>query len=226
MGGNLPSQNSKMKRHLGVVDLSNRCVETQAQIRMVSDVIALTTSALSRFQGGAEEGKYKDRESEIALDKTLWSACERMQAILNDTTRWDDTFQRKIEKEYNELHELQMVAIDNQRKAAAEVTSPHFRYRPDLKRLVDGRWLVILGDENQLEFAVYGVGTSPQLAMESFDEAFNKGVPPAVVAWCQERETNFESGSKHTKPFPNQQTKHDDKKMDDTRNDTGNSTPE
>jgi len=208
MGGNQPSQNRKMKNP-PAVSLSNRCVETGNQIQNVLQVMGMTATSLANYkrQGYAEdkvEHPLKLSEGELALEKTLWAACARMEKILDDDARWDDTFQRKIEKEYDELHKLQMEAIETQKKAAAEVTSPHFRYRPDLKRLKNGQWMAILGDDTQLEFAVYGIGDSAQMALEEFDNVFIKGVPESVFQFALKREAALNAGTEQP-TFPNQE---------------------
>lgn len=237
---NVEPQRSKKKDEIKQLALSNRCVETAAQIQQVLQVIGLTASAL---QGGmhrpfnmykedeeAETRPLKMTEGQIALEKTLWAACDRMEKILGEDARWSDEFQRKVEKDYDELHKLQMEAIEKQRAAAAEVTSPHFRYRPDLKRLRDGRWLAILGDDQHLEFAIYGIGNSAQLALEEFDSVFLRGVPASVLRWAANREAAFEAGLNHTEAFPNQDQIHekntddDNEKMDDSGNSTGGGT--
>ncbi len=230
MGGNQPSQNTKMKKEKEIpqLALSNRCVETSAQINQVLQVMAMTSASLSNYKRQSfsmfdDEGKsqakhpLKMTEGELALEKTLWSACARMEKILNDDSRWADDFQRKIEREYDELHALQMKAIAKQKEAADEVTSPHFRYRPDLKRLRDGRWMAILGDVEHLEFAIYGVGVSAHLALLDFDSVFRTGVPASVAAYAQQREAALENGH-IVPPFPNKEQTHeknDDTKMDD-----------
>jgi hypothetical protein len=208
MGGNQPSQNRKMKNPPPVT-LSNRCVETGNQIQNVLQIMGMTSASLATFkrQGYTEEKEQhplKMSEGEIALEKTLWAACARMEKILEDDSRWDDTFQRKIEREYDELHKLQMEAIEQQKKAANEVTSPHFRYRPDLKRLKNGQWMAILGDDTQLEFAVYGIGDSAQMALEEFDNVFIKGVPMSVFKYALQREAALDSGTACPN-FPNQE---------------------
>jgi hypothetical protein len=205
MGSGQINQNDPMKKKpFGTVQLSNRCVETQAQIFNVLQVMGMTSSALGRSMFAPEEERSgKMTEGQIALEATLIAACERMDAILKDPARWDDSFQRKVEKEYEELHALQSSTLEAQRKAAAELTSPHFRYRPDLKRLVDGRWMAILGHEDELQFAIYGIGNSAQEALEDFDAVFTKGIPKSLLPYLSEREQALESGEQ-TPPFPKQ----------------------
>jgi hypothetical protein len=207
--------------------LSNRTVETAAQVTHVLHVIGNLAGALSQYQfrpmnlfdvdnGGTPKDPppFKMTEGQIALEKTLWAACDRMEKILGDDTRWDSSFQTKVEKDYDELHKLQMDAIEKQRAAAEEVTSPHFRYHPALHRLQDGNGMAVLGDVKRLEFAVYGIGDSAQRALEEFDCVFRQGIPKNVAEWCQGREQDFES-KRTLKPFPNKEQTHE-KNNDDT----------
>lgn len=228
------NRNSKVKKerteHTQLA-LSNRCVETSAQIQQVLQVIGLTTGALfggrshSMFdEGGVPKEQGKLTEGQVAVENTLRAACERMEKILNDDARWSDDFQRKIEKEYDDLHAQQMATIAAQRAAAAELTTPHFRYRPDLHRLRDGRWMAILGDTEKLEFAIYGIGESAQQAVEEFDCAFLKGVPLSVLQWADKREADIEAGRPAMTPFPNQEQIHEKNNDTEKLDDSGNST--
>jgi hypothetical protein len=203
MGSDTPQQNAPVKKNdkLGQVVLSNRCLETQAQLAMLMNVMALTSGASMARVHGEESGPHKMTEGQIALENTLVAACARADAILADATRWDNSFQTKVEKEYADLHELQMKALEAQRAfseaqraAAAECCTPHFRFRPDLKRLKNGQWLCILGSEDALEFAVYGIGDSAQQSIDEFDTAFTKGVPASVLSWAERREKDLEAG--------------------------------
>lgn len=240
MGGDQPIQNSKMKKNrrepeIKQLALSNRCVETAAQIQQVLQVMAMTSSALFSHRQSLydessvpkEVGHVNMTEGQVAVENTLRAACERMEKILNDDARWSDSFQRKIEKEYDDLHAVQMSAVAAQQAAAAELVTPHFRYRPDLKRLRDGRWMALLGDESHLEFAIYGIGETAQQAIEEFDSVFLQGVPLSVAQWAAKREADIEAGRPAITPFPNSEQTHeknnDIEKLDDSGNDTSGS---
>lgn len=216
MVSNQLSQNSG--KNLPQVRLSNRCLETQAQIMTVLQVMGMASGALGQFLNWKDpEHPLKMTEGQIALEKTLWSACERMQNLLDDSARWDNSFQEKVEQEYDKLTKLQTDTLTAQRAAAQEITTPHFRYRPALMRLVDGGWMAIIGDVDHLEFAVYGVGKTVQAAIEDFDEVFLRGVPKSVMAWCNRREENFETGKPTDEPYPNKEKiNHDDGNLDDS----------
>lgn len=242
MGGEVPSKNPKMKKPNHQLVLSNRCVETQAQIQNLIQVMGLTSSALQTHRPASffsiesgdtpkqSDGPVPMTEGQIALENTLRAACERMEKILNNDSRWDDTFQRKVEDDYDKLHKLQMEMIDGQKAAAAEVTSPHFRYRPDLQRLQNGQWMAILGDAAHLEFAIYGIGDSAQQAMEEFDHVFRTGVPKSLSIWLERRAADIEAG-REPQPFPNQEQnekQNDDntgEQMDGGGNATGSEPP-
>ena len=237
MGGPIPSKNPTMRKQKepqGQVVLSNRCIETQAQIQNVLQIMGTTASALSTHRPtnifGQESGDAPREagpmtEGQIALENTLRNACERMDKILTNDSLWNDEFQRKVEKEYEELHRLQMETIERQKAAAAEVTSPHFRYRPELQKLRNGQWMAILGDAQQLEFAIYGIGDSAQQAMEEFDHVFLKGVPRSLELWLEKRRTDMDDG-RTPEPFPNQTQNtntNDNEKMDSGGDEPSNS---
>ena len=220
MGANQSSQNSK--KVVPQVQLSNRCIETQQQVLTLLQVMGMTSSALAhtyRFDEDGRMTKLELTEGQVALEKTLWNACERMNSLLQDTARWDNSFQDKVEKEYNELHALQIETMKAQHAAAAEIIKPHFQYRPALMRTVNGGWMAILGDVDHLEFAVYGIGETAQAALEDFDAVFLNGVPPSVLDYCQKRVKALEAGEP-VPPFPNTEKTHEP--SDDNLDETGN----
>jgi hypothetical protein len=98
-----------------------------------------------------------------------------------------------------------MVYLDEQAKFAAEMNTPHFRFKPSLMRLRDGRMLAIIGNVDDLDNAIVGVGNSAEEALKLFDETFTYGVPLHVAKYLAERETDLEEGKK-PQPFPKTDT--------------------
>lgn len=241
MGHNQTSQNADMNKNrqppIPQLVLSNRCIETQAQINQLMQVLGMTSSTVGHFVRLSEESKNPMPEGAIAVENALVACCERIEKIMHNDSLWDDTFQRRVEKEYDELHKVHAESIRNQRattaaqlatiqaqqKAAEEVVSPHFRYRPDFKRMRDGRWMALIGDENNLEFAIFGIGTSMQAALDDFDCMFKRGVPLAVAKHLEERANSLEAGT----PVPDYPNENDIKtQLDNGQNQSGGQSPE
>lgn len=208
--------------------LSQREVLTRFQVDTVLSVIAMTLSGMGHFLRSPNDPidsttkiVPSNSEAHIAVENTLQAACARLDQILADEKRWDTKFQDKVEADYEEAHRIQIETYVAQRDAAAEVFSPHFRYRPTLHRLMDGTWCAFLGDLEHMDQGIVGIGQFPREAMEAFDDAFNGIINEKVLAWCKAREHAFEQGTEFTAPFPSQeQTTNDTQTLDPGRIET------
>lgn len=198
------------------IHLASRELTTRMQMDTLLQTIGVTTSALGHFwdlfsrvpeeSEARESAKNLMAEGVIAVENTLRETCERIETILKDNRRWSTEFQDKIEREYDAAYKLQCEVLNAQRAGAEEVLAPHFRYRPTLFRLVDGSWCAFLGDINHMDQGIVGVGNTPQLAIEAFDDAFCGISNPEVIAWCKAREKNLEAGINDEAPFPKTET--------------------
>jgi hypothetical protein len=128
-------------------------------------------------------------EARVAAEATFIKVCSQLESIIDDKQRWGIEYQLALEKMLTEGHELtqkmlraQTAALEAEkqravahRAAAEEIESPHARYRPTLYP-VDGGWLALVGDPNDLENGIGGIGESPEGALKSFDATF-RGKP-------------------------------------------------
>jgi hypothetical protein len=131
----------------------------------------------SRVDGGAV----------AAASVTLANACDRLDAILADTTRWAMDAQDGLEESLKKMYVANTAFLDQQRVASASVVKPSFRFRPSLLR-IEGGWTAILGDARNLDACIIGIGTSPQAAIDDFDEKFLGLSPDDVRQFLQQNE--------------------------------------
>jgi hypothetical protein len=201
------------------IQLSSRELSTRFMVDTCLQVLATAGSIMGQFMRhpmGAEpfqtpetpELTPMDSEAKLACQKTVWSASERLQKILDDDDRWSLEFQKKTEKHFEEVAARQKEVLETQRLAAAqqieltkEFSSPHFRYKPALCKMLDGNWLAILGDVDDINNSLIGVGPTAQIALDAFDNAFIGVLHPATQEWLRQREKNLETGGLDA-PFP------------------------
>jgi hypothetical protein len=81
------------------------------------------------------------------------------------------------------------------------MTTPHFRFKPGLHRLADGRFLAMLGHIDDLDHAICGVGATVEEAMAAFDKVCETGVTLPVAQHLQNREAALDAGVQ-PEPFP------------------------
>jgi len=145
-------------------------------------------------------------EARAAAETTLIKVCDRLDTILDEKERWGIAYQLSLEKMFIESakrsrilaeRQLKMFLMETQkaeaqRDAALEVKSPHFRYKPTLFALKDGGWAAFLGDENDLDHGITGVGASPAEALKAFDMVFSGKMPEHMKQIAQQREKELD----------------------------------
>lgn len=178
--------------------LLHRDLSTNTQLGMLIGVVNAMTGLLLNPEREAETvpGKHlMPGEAKIAAENTFTHACERIDSIVKDSRRWGIEYQIAAEKQYVELINAQTAAEGARRNTAAEIITPHFRFKPNVTRLEDGTWLAYLGDPANLDTALCGIGGNPQAALHAFDEAFSGNLSPETIQRLKQRENELEQTS-------------------------------
>jgi len=202
-----------------VVSLPTRDSVTQFQANTLLGVMGMCLNALTnpmyRYSSTDEEGPKLPGEARIAVENTLIHTCERLDAVLTDSTRWDFKTQDLLESGVIEIQKAQKQLLDVQAEAIKRLDAPHMRYKPTLFRVTSGDWGAMLGDPANLDSALVGIGRSPEEALASFDDLFKGKLPAYMVEWLAIREQTVESGEP-TPPFPNKskETNEQNKNLD------------
>jgi len=116
----------------------------------------------------------------MAASQTFARACDRLDRIIGDESRWQMGGQDTLEKEMRALVQKNIDFLEMQTEASRSVTRPSFKYRPGMLRVAEG-WVAILGDIHNLDQCIVGVGASPEAALENFDKVFTGQHPPDVA---------------------------------------------
>ena len=141
-------------------------------------------------------------EARMSAEATLIKACAQLDSIIEDKRRWGIDYQLELERMYlqntkmsRQLAEQQAKTLqaeqeraEEQRRAALEIQSPHFRYKPTLYPMTDGHWAAFLGDPKDLEHGIVGIGANPGEALKSFDMVFSGTVPEHMKRLAENRE--------------------------------------
>lgn len=217
---------SRKNRHESSPQLSmaSREIVTRYQLDSLMQVLGMSSSVLAHFlrmDPSTDKLTPCETEARISIENTVRSACERLDSIMKEDSRWSMDFQLEAEKKFSEAQVLNNQLLEKQRDAAAEISSPHFRYRPTMLRLVDGSWCAFLGNIDFMEQGVVGVGSSPAEAIEAFDDAWHGVANEKVLAWAKQREKHLETGTP-LGPFPIDQNE----KLDEKTNRDSEGTPQ
>lgn len=128
-----------------------------------------------------------DGGAKAAVEATVINACGQIDEILKDPSRWKLDWHEHLECKLGEIYQQQLAFLRAQTAAVEEIRSPHYVYRPTLAQVADGSYLAFMGDKDDLEHSVYGVGASPAEAMKSFDQAFEGQVPEGTMKWYKKQ---------------------------------------
>lgn len=177
-----------------------RDAATAQQVNTLLGVFGMTMSALNGMAQIDEDAPGREHilagEPRHAVETTFIKVCAALDGILEDKARWSMEQQDLIELQRQELHLANLKFAAAQTHASEEITTPHFRYRPALARSTSGEWLAYLGNVDDLDNAILGVGPTPQHALLAFDAEFT-GAPVSkeLAEWLIKREQDLEAGN-------------------------------
>lgn len=129
--------------------------------------------------GGAMDGGAR-----ASAEVTFIKACERLDSILDDKTRWDLEIQRLLELHLAKLMRDQMVFLQAQTAASLALNTPSYLHQPTIINAGNGDFVALLGDPDKP--ACIGLGKSPAEALADFDKSFVGQTTENQIRWLQE----------------------------------------
>jgi len=174
------------------IQLSMRELATQQQVNTCLQIIGMMITACNVKAQNMEYNessvpsaeKALPGEALVAAENTFIKVCERLDAILDDSARWDSEFQKQVEADYKAAIKLNLESLEAQKKASLEISSPHTRLNPTLVRLKTGDWAAFKGDLNSPTCLV-GIGPTVEQCLFAFDEAFAGRQTPFTHEWLE-----------------------------------------
>jgi hypothetical protein len=183
----------------------NRDAVTQVQIGSLLNVVSVAMAGLLNpayaQMDVSRPATELPGEAKVALENTLILTCERIDEIIKDTSRWSIQAQNTLESNVEAIQKEHLELIKSQTEAVKNLDLPHMKYKPTLMRMDSGNWLAVLGDVEDLDNSLVGIGESPEEALHNFDEIFKGKLPKHIVKWLDERETAVEKEIP-TPPYP------------------------
>ncbi|HSX11621.1 MAG TPA: hypothetical protein VLF94_07905 [Chlamydiales bacterium] len=193
---------------------------TNAQVVTLLNIVGMLLPLLTKPEETIPGKSNPDGNVSDSAAATFISVCNRLDEIVADKSRWNLEFQKNLEQKAEVIHQQNLGVLRTQQAAAAEVISPHFRYRPNVARSPDGGWMAYLGDPTTTN-VILGLGRSPNEAVLNFDSIFKGTVPPYMVEWLAAREQALEE-DQTPPPFPNNTNEN---RLDQKRNRTAKKSP-
>lgn len=154
-----------------------------------------------------------------AAETTFIHVCDRLDKIIEDSSRWGFDTQQGLEKRLSLVYDAQINLLRAQAKLAEEALKPHVRYRPKLIHL-ESTWTAILGDLDDIDNSICGIGNTPQEALDAFDAVFTGHVPPHLIEWLR----LVEAANLRGEPIPPLNNNNNEKQVDRERNNNPETT--
>jgi hypothetical protein len=206
-----------MKRVQQAILMPNREAVNAAQVSLLLNVAQSIVGCLRQPETelGKEQSPEIDGGARLAMEQTLAKACQRLDNILAEDTRWTFEAQQAMEKQLSQMYAQNTNLLRAQTMLAEEALRPHSRYHPRLIQ-INGVWCAVLGDINDIDNAICGIGETPQEALRAFDDVFTGQVPGHLVNWINAVYDARVAGKTPPlyKEFKNEQDKTN--KLDDT----------
>jgi hypothetical protein len=183
------------KRVQQAILMPNREAVNAAQVSLLLNITQSLVGCLRQpeTEMGKEQSPEIDGGARLAIETTIAKTCNRIDNILDEATRWTFENQQAMEKQLSSMYEQNTALLRAQTRLAEEAVKPHARYRPKLYRF-NGVWVAILGDIDDIDSAICGLGDTPQEALIAFDGFFTGQVPEHLASWLQAVEAANRAG--------------------------------
>ena len=172
------NQNQNQKRQT-VAILPAPEVVTEQQIHTALDVLLGLQAwmipdkpGIGEFSSGVPSDFRLDGEAAIAASTTFIKACARIDALLEDGTRWGLDVHKKLQESLEKNYAQQYEFLKAQTEASQALARPFFLMKPEFVQCPDGVFLAYVGDVSIPGSGIMGAGVTPQAAAEDFDLAF------------------------------------------------------
>jgi len=164
----IPEQISSLsgRESVNIVQIHALMVVINAYMAFLSNIRAVNEDP--PIVGGSLDGGVK-----AAAEGTFIQLCNRVDAIVEDSSRWRMDEQNLLEASVLALYSEQREFIQYQRQAVALMQSPHVRFHPVLVHLTEGKWAALLRSDVG-EPSIIGFGETPEAALRDFDLAFTE----------------------------------------------------
>lgn len=163
-----------------LINVVSREDVTHQQVHTVLSIIQTMAGVLSRAPSLDDDEKNPglDGGTSSAAQSTLIRACDRLDSILDDKSRWELGKENELHEAMVRLHDAQANLVRGQKEIAENYRRPSVMFRPSIA-MVEGtgtvpHFIVYYGDIDRAGCSIIGRGPTPEAALLDFDEAFRR----------------------------------------------------
>lgn len=144
---------------------------TGNQLSMLLNAAHMMISCARAPSADEDEGGAKDGGTKSAAEATFIKICDRIDQVLDDSSRWSMENQDTLEKDMSGMLKAQTSTAEMHRRILNHTQLPHFRFHPKLVKLKSA-WIAVVGDLQDRAGSIIAIGLSPQDAFNHFDRVF------------------------------------------------------
>jgi len=152
----------------GIGDVTHQQIVTV--LHVMGSLIPFVLKGAFRSEGEVQEVRELDGGAACAAAASIIKASSRLDAILDDDSRWDVKHvienQDKIRAAVDDQQELLRAQLEHINRPSTKL-NPAVGFQPE-----EGRWVAIHQSPDKNMIPIHGVGATPEEALEDFDRAF------------------------------------------------------
>jgi hypothetical protein len=164
----------RRKPQQAVTVLKSREDVSERQIDILLGMLDRVSHNLTILAGVNTDTHLKvDGGVQTSLEVVAMQACNRIEEILADGSRWNCN---DFDKAFTQILAVQKASeefFQQQTKSSASIQLPSFIYKPTIIR-ANGKFFAYIGDPNTLGMSIFGEGKTPAEAIADFDASFLK----------------------------------------------------
>lgn len=169
-----------------------REVTTALQVNNLLGIVNTMAGALLSprvdFDNPHHEKPELDGGCRSAVEMTLIHTCNRLSDIVQDKSRWELTVTSALELQALRINQKTIETLEEKRKAVAWLNTPSYRLKPELVRIQDGMFAAYVGELDEPEKSLIGIGKTPEAAFAAFDELFAGRIPQEMVDYLVKKD--------------------------------------
>lgn len=161
-----------------------REITTQLQINSLLNIAGTMMGALLVPHHNFEPHHRRpelDGGCQSAAEMTFIECCNALTDIIRDKSRWSLEVTKVLELQAVKINQTHIEVLQAQKRSIEAFNTPSYRFKPSLVRLQDGMYCAYLGDLENPEQSLVGIGKTADEAFRAFDMLFFGQVPNAMV---------------------------------------------
>lgn len=178
-----------------VLSLPNRDVATQVQLGSLLSVVHALSHSMAMLpherEYNGEKGAPVLPEALIAGENALIKTFEQIENIVSDKDRWNFDAQRTMEAKLAAAYEAIKRSHNEQIIALRKSLAPNKVEGARLGRLDDGSYICWVGQKDNFDKCIFGIGASPEEAQTMFDQMFRGEIPKELLNWARSKFNNI-----------------------------------